>query len=292
MTSLAIILVIGSAILHVARDFLTKSSKDRQIFIWWTIVISLMFTLPVIIYLLVKDGLPNLTGVSIAAGMSLIHFLYWYLYSKAYDHGDLSQVYPIIRSAPAFVLIFAVIFLNEKVSFLGVLGILLVTFGVYFINLNGFRVKTLLQFFSFDFRQKYVKFAFLALIMTIFIVLIDKVGVSYINPIIYGFIVALIGSIFFGLYIFHVKSRSEIVTVLRENKRKLTLSAFFAATNYPLLLFAFSMSKASYVTGLKQVGTIFAVVAGGHFLREKNRTIRLTAAIFIAVGAVLIAVAK
>ena len=207
MTSLAIILVLAASILHVVRDFLTKKSEDKQIFIWWTVVVSLIFVFPFVIYLLIRDGFPDSRVVWIAVGMSFVHFSYWVFYTKAYDNGDLSQVYPIIRSAPALVLIFAVIFLNEVVSALGVIGILLVTLGVCFINLNGFKLK---NFFQFDFRQKYLRFSLVALLSTVVIVLVDKVGVSYINPIIYAFLIAFLGSIIFGIPFYKLVRHEDV----------------------------------------------------------------------------------
>ncbi|MEK7672589.1 MAG: DMT family transporter [Patescibacteria group bacterium] len=282
MTSLAIILVIASALLHVARDFLTKSSKDKQIFIWWTTVISLVYMLPVMAYSWAKYGTGEVKGLWIALGISVVHFLYWISYTKAYDGGDLSQVYPIIRSSPALVLVFAVLFLNEKVSALGVAGILLITLGVCFINFGGVKNSD----------SKHIKFAFFALICTTIYTLVDKIGIGYVDPVTYSFLVAASASILFGIYIFKVKNRSEIAKIWQNNRGKLLLNGFIAAACYPLLLAALAMSKVSYVAGLKQIGVVLAVVVGGSLLKEKNMVLRLCCAALIVGGAVFISMAK
>jgi uncharacterized membrane protein len=51
------------------------------------------------------------------------------------------------------------------------------------------------------------------------------------------------------------------------------------------------MERMSYVVGLRQLSIVFAVLLGGHLLREKNKQIRIASSIIIFIGAYLIAVA-
>lgn len=289
MTSLAIILVLASSFLHVLRDFLTKRSEDKQIFIFWVTLVSLMYIFPIVAWLVWKDGLPGLTGVFIAMGVSAVHLFYWIFYTKAYDSGDLSYVYPIVRSSPALVLVFAVIFLGEKVSVMGVFGIILITLGIIFINLKIGRMKKVdpEKILS----NKHVRFAFLALTTSVGYTLIDKVGVSYLNPLIYVFIQCSITVLMFAGYVFRVKARSKIFEMWRKSKPEIFLNGLIAAVQYPLVLFAFTLANVSYVNGFRQVGVVLAVILGGHFLKEENRLMRLAASMAIAAGAVLISVA-
>lgn len=291
MTSVAIVLVVISAVLHVIRDFLTKKSADKQIYVWWISLISTIFVFPVVIYLLVTDGWPDTIGVLIAFGVSFVHFFYWLAYTKAYEGGDLSHVYPIIRSAPALILIFAVIFLNEKVTHTGVTGILLITFGIYLINLKTFDKKGFLEPAKSLLKERYTQFAFLALIGVTAYSLIDKVGVNYVHPLIYAIIIGITTSILFGIYIFSKKPRDKIVSTWKNSRKSILINSLIAGINYPLILFALTMSPVSYVTGLRQIGVIFAVLLGGHVLKESHKWIRLTASFIIFVGAILIAVA-
>jgi drug/metabolite transporter (DMT)-like permease len=47
----------------------------------------------------------------------------------------------------------------------------------------------------------------------------------------------------------------------------------------------------SYVAGLRQLSIVFAVLLGGHILREKNKKIRIASSIIIFIGAYLITIA-
>jgi uncharacterized membrane protein len=46
----------------------------------------------------------------------------------------------------------------------------------------------------------------------------------------------------------------------------------------------------SYIVGLRQLSIVFAVLLGGHFLKEKNKLVRIGSSIVIFIGAYLIAV--
>lgn len=291
MTPLALALILISAILHATRDFLTKRSTDKQIFIWWCSVFSLIVTIPAVIYLLIVEGMPNIKGIMIAMQMSLVHFCYWLFYTKAYDGGDLSHVYPIIRSSPAFILIFAVIFLQEKVTVLGVIGIICVSIGIYILNVKTLNLKQILDPVTSIFKDKHIQYAFLALFAVTIYSLVDKVAVSYINPVIYGFILTSFTCILFSIYLFKAKTKPLIKNTLTANKKVIIINSFIAAISYPLILTALTISNVSYVAGFRQISVVFAVLLGGYVLKEKYKTNRIIASIIIFIGAVLISIA-
>jgi drug/metabolite transporter (DMT)-like permease len=136
MSTVAIGLVLLSALFHALRSLFTKESGDKQIFLWLYSLIALLFMAPFFIYFLHRVGITTPAAYAWCAGSGFIHFLYWLFLTSAYKEGDLSHVYPIMRSSPALVLMIAVLLLGEKVSVQGVAGILLVAAGVYVINMK------------------------------------------------------------------------------------------------------------------------------------------------------------
>ncbi len=84
--------------------------------------------LPIGLPLFIREAIPS-TGWFIILISGIIHFGYWWLLSAAYTHGDLSVVYPIARSAPLYVLIVTIVFLNESLSIIGIIGIIVVVSG-------------------------------------------------------------------------------------------------------------------------------------------------------------------
>lgn len=100
MHPLAVVLALSSAILHACRELQTKKANDKQVFVWWFGLASLVIFLPLFVYGLWAHGL-NADQMKYVALSGVVHCFYWFFLSKAYDHGDLSHVYPIMRSSPA-----------------------------------------------------------------------------------------------------------------------------------------------------------------------------------------------
>jgi len=292
MNTLAISLVILSAIMHAFRDFITKKANDKQIFAWWFQLFSLILFSPFFIYFLFTEGIKTLVGIYIALASGFVISLHWYSLTKTYESGDLSHVYPIMRSSPALVLIFAVIILKEQVSLTGVLGILSVALGAYIINMEKISLYGLLKPLRSIFENRTTRFAFLTLISLSVIAIIDKVGVGYTNPFIYIFLIYSFGFIFFTPYVFYAKDKASIKHEWKINKKIILINGFFAIFGYALIIIAFTIEKVSYVIGLRQLSIVFAVLLGAFLLKEKRKTIRFLAASLIFIGAFLISVAN
>lgn len=88
------------------------------------------------------------------------------------------------------------------------------------------------------------------------------------------------------------KMKETILIEWKNYKSKAILNGILVLGGYLLILIAFTMGKVSYITGLRQISIIFAVILGGHILKEKHKTIRLIAASIIFLGAFLISLAE
>jgi len=290
--TLVIGLVLLSAIIHAFRDFLTKKAKDKQVFVWLYGISGLILFLPIFIYFLSREGIKNSFGFYISIASGFFIFIYFYFLTKSYEKGDLSHVYPIMRSAPALVLIFAVIFLREQVSIIGVLGIFLVLLGTYTINMKKMSLSELFKPIKLIFENKSVKFAFLTSISLATVSIIDKIGVSYIHPMVYFYFIFLFTFTFFTPYVLHVKDKLLIKNEWKVNKKTILINGFFLIFGYILILIAFTIEKVSYVVGLRQLSVVFAVLLGGYILKEEYRMIRFTSSALIFIGIFLISIAN
>ncbi len=91
--------------------------------------------------------------------------------STSYRYADVSLVYPITTSSPFFILVWAVLFLKEELSFIGVAGIIVTIIGTILLNkVKGGEGGLKLS--------KGVGYAFLAAFLYSFGALVDKKGVS------------------------------------------------------------------------------------------------------------------
>lgn len=290
MDKVALALVLFSGLFHVVRDFFVKNTKNKQVFLWLFLVVGLVISFPYAIFFLIKEEF-TITNISIVLISGVIHALYLICLPKAYEAGDLSHVYPIARSAPVLVLIFAVIFLEESVSTRGILGVVTITFGVYMINAKALNLKALLEPLRSIPRESASRLAFLAMLIVATYSLIDKVGVSFFHPISYFFLLQITTLIYLTPYVLLSEDKAKISLEWRENKWNMLKASVFDVLSYTLALAALKIAQASYVVGMRQYSVILAVIIGHKLLKEKYVKVRLTATVVIFIGLLLIAFA-
>ena len=134
MAATTILLILLSATIHVGWNLLVKSSRDPRVFsavkgmIIAVIGAAVLPTVPL-------ASLPKeLWFYAVLSG--LIHAVYILALSSAYRTGDLSVVYPIARSCPAFVAMAAYLTLTESISNRGAMGIGLVAACIVLLHLR------------------------------------------------------------------------------------------------------------------------------------------------------------
>ena len=292
MSALAIVLVLISALFHAVRSLFTKESGDKQIFLWLYSIIALLFFSPLFFYFLFRVGISHPVAYAWCAVSGFIHFLYWLFLTSAYKEGDLSRVYPIMRSSPALVLVAAVLFLGEQVSVQGVAGILLVAVGVYIINMKQISGEELLAPVKSIAHDRSTQFAFLTLISAACYSVVDKIAVDTIHPILFAFLYLFFGMCYYTLYIVFTKNAAKIKKEWNSGALRIIMSGIISIVGYTLILVAFTIERVSYIVSLRQTSIVFAVLMGSHFLKEKHQGIRLTGALIIFAGGFLISLAK
>ena len=292
MSALAILLVLLSALFHALRSLFTKESGDKQVFLWLYSIVALLFFLPLFMYFLFRVCITNPVAYAWCAGSGFIHFLYWLFLTQAYKEGDLSHVYPIMRSSPALVLVIAVLFLGEQVSFQGVAGILLVAVGVYIINMRQISGQELLEPVKSIASDRSTQFAFLTLISVAVYSIVDKLAVDYIHPILFAFFHLFFGMCYYTPYILLTKKGNIIRKEWHSGMGRIILSGVIGITGYSLILIAFTIERVSYIVSLRQLSVVFAVLMGSFWLKEKHKGIRLAGALIIFGGGFLISMAR
>ena len=210
MSALAISLVLLSALFHALRSLFTKESGDKQVFLWLYSIFALIFFSPLFIYFLFQVGITNSAAYAWCAGSGFIHFLYWIFLTQSYKEGDLSHVYPIMRSSPALVLVFAVLFLGEQVSVQGVTGILMVAVGVYIINMKHISGEELFAPLISIVNDRSTRFAFLTLFSVAMYSIVDKMAVDRLHPVLFAFLHLFCGMCYYTPYIVLTKKAAAI----------------------------------------------------------------------------------
>jgi uncharacterized membrane protein len=219
-----------------------------------------------------------------------IQTIYFICLIEAYRVGDLSIVYPVSRSAPLFTLIWAVLFIGEVLSVKGVIGIGLVTLGIYVSSMKDFHLKNVIPRSEHLTSRPYL-LAFISAIGGSVYSIIDKIALRIIHPAIYTWLIDLWMCIYIGAYLLF-RNGDSFRRVWKEFKREIFIIVIMQNIAYLLALMALQMSKVSYVVAFRQVSALFAAGMGILLLKESQWKTRITGAMILTLGLVLIALAK
>src|SRR4051812_26402895 len=127
MPASALLLALGSAVLHAAWNLLLARARDVQAAAATTFVISVVVALPFALVWWRAD--PSVWPYALAS--TLLEIVYVVALSLAYRGGEVSFVYPLTRGlAPVIALAVGALVLDNAVSATAAAGVVLVGFGV------------------------------------------------------------------------------------------------------------------------------------------------------------------
>ena len=295
-TPLSIVFVLLSAFFHALWNYYGKASRSPQLFFLWIGVFTM--GVAVLAFALQLPIAPRSVWGYIAAS-GVIHFFYWVCLSRAYMSGEISYVYPIARSAPGFIPFFAFLFLDERLSVQGLIGIFFIVFSIYLLQqrAGGLTFKELLRYL----RRPASVWAFATLGTVVTYSLIDKAGMAKFyahsaqqhpwQPVTYFLTESVITMILYGGYILLSSSLQEAADIGRREWKKIIVTGLLCMLSYMLILYVYMTESVSYVVALRQSSVIFAVLLGGYLLKESQTKLRFAAAVVMVIGVLLISTA-
>lgn len=290
MSGIALVLVLAAALLHAGWNFLAKKSHNKMAFIWWFLLIASIGYLPMFLFFWPKFA-PTPAGWACIVATGVLHALYFWFMGGAYERGDLSLVYPLSRgSGPLLVPVLAVILLHEQLSPAGVLGIVLVVTGIYTIHLNSFTADSFFE----PLRAMRGSASVWALCTGGTIAgysLVDKVGVGLVYPPAYIYLMFVISLLLLSPYML-TKKVSALKHEWKVNRTLIFINGFLVLLTYMIILFAFRLSKVSYVVAAREVSIVFSALLGIFWLKEAHAPQKIAGAALIALGVVLIGMSK
>ncbi len=288
MTAFSLLLLILAAVLHALSNALIKQSRDKLAFTWWMLTVTVLIGFPLIF--LVGQAPP--IGWFIVLVSGLVEAVYFITLTRAYALGDLSQVYPLARgSAPLFVLLWALIFLGERPTPIGVGGIFIVVLGLYLVNLPSIAdwQRPLLGF-----KSAAARWALLTGLLISVYSAIDKVGVRYFDPLPYLYLFLAVTWLALAAQWLHAGRRAALRAELRPDFKRTALRAISVALlgsgAYGLVLAALRLSPVSYVSPVRELSVVIGAWIGVRFLGESGGRLRIVAAALVALGIIVIAI--
>lgn len=286
MHSLALLLIVFSALMHAVWNLLVKKSSDKTVFIWWMFVSSwLLMTLTTYAF----DLFPQLTPrMLVLAAISAVCFvLYHWLGGYAYREGDLSVTYPLAQTSMVYVPVWGVLFLREQLSLVGVCGIILIVLGAYSVQLKGLGLADFKRPFM-QFGNRSVQAALAAGFIYSLGAIVDKTGVGHDSAYQFTYVLVFFMLLFMSLNLLRPNYRGRVLSAWKTDAKLILVAGPVVFASFLSFRFGLQLAPVSYAVPVRQIGLLFGVLIGLIFLGESCGRIRLASVGLILAGVVLV----
>ena len=204
---------------------------------------------------------------------------------KALQRGDLSIFGPINSYKSVVGILIGIIFLHEIPSVWGIVGIVLIIYGSYFV------LDTMKERFSWNLlRNKEIQYRIWAMILTaieaVFIkkvILYSSTTVSFIFWCWFGALFSFVLLFFFKVSLIKEIRQVKLHHFMTYGFLVLSIGTMQYTTNY-----VFSHMNVGYALALFQLSTIISIVLGYRIFKEKNIKKKLLGAVIMVIGSVMI----
>ncbi len=276
-------LVLLAALCHATWNSLVKAGGDKLVM--QTLVISTPGV--ICVWLTPFVPFPAAEGWVYLAASQAVHMFYYAALIYAYEHGDLSQVYPISRgSAPALVAVFAWLFAGEILSLLETTGLVILSLGIIslsrLVHLMG-RSGT-----ARPGEVKAISFALLTALTIGSYSFLDGMGVRSAGTtsgyIVWKFCVAALPLLAFTLW----RRRARLADSFRPYFAKGIAGGLFAGLAYGIVMWALAIAPMAHVIALRETSVIIAAFIGTRLMGEPFGHNRMAAACAVTAGAALL----
>jgi drug/metabolite transporter (DMT)-like permease len=278
----AILLLLLAAGLHALWNLLLKRSQEKYIAMGWQVIVSGVFAF----ILLLFTGFPPRSMwlfALISMGLEAVYFI---LLSNAYSDHEFSLVYPIARgTAPAFLMLWSVLFLHEKLTLGGVLGVGMIVSGMVIIG-----ATSLIQSRGSRVRWKGILIALaVALIISLY-TLIDGTAVKSGPPLPYALTIFMVVPVLTTTYNLRRYGWKQFAAAWKGPRLPLILAAILGVAAYLLALIAYTFAPLSYSGAIREVSVVIGAFLGWQFLEEQMGATRVLGSIVIFAGILVIAI--
>ena len=270
------LLIFFAALLHALWNIIIKSLNNSLVGIAVKVFFQSIIFFPIIFIVQPPQGLTWFYLVC----SSILHSIYFILLGNMYNRGDITVIYPIARGcAPVFVTIISLIFLQDSISLVGIIGIITVSFGLVLLSLESFKIEMNIKIIGIS--------LFIALIISIY-TFTDGAGVRSADMastyIVWNFFLG--GWISIG-YVFF-RNKKELFELQLMDLMYILLATIISFTAYAIIIWSMKHVPIGFVSSMRESSIIFASLIGYYFLKEKIGYIRLLSGFIFFIGVYLI----
>lgn len=275
-----------TAFFLATSDALTKqvlASRDEY-FVAWA---RLLFSLPLLLISLLFIEIPSLDKtfwIAILCAMPL-EITAIILYTKALKVSPMGLTMPFLALTPLFLIVTGYIFLGEKVSLAGTVGIIMMAAGSYTLNIHTI-TQTVFEPVKAIFREKGSVLMIIVAFIFSFTASLGKIAIEHSSPIFFGtFYFVLIFILFTPVALYKNRGRISIT------KKDIIPLSSIGITYSAMIIFhmlAMSMVKVAYMISVKRMSMLLSIIYGYYLFKEERIAGKAAGGVIMFVGFVLI----
>ncbi len=276
---LATLLALTAAVMHAGWNFVAKRADgDRYMVLSAQFFMSGLISLPLMIGYQLVWGLPW-QGYVWGLASGCVHLPYVWLLARAYTLGDFSVSYPVARGGgAALAAVGGVVFLGDHLSGWETIGIAIVVAGLMLLAYGATGPNLAMA---------------LAVACTIgTYTLIDAKGARATASVAYIFVTTVATALTNTTFSLVTGRVPELRAMLRANRRRATMTGLASLVTYGLVLVAVQHAPVGYVTSLRESSVVLAALAGWKLLGEGDHRRRLTAALVVFTGLLVLVLGR
>lgn len=284
-----ILLSFLAALCESLKDVFNKRGLkvfDEYIVSWALRFFASLFLLPLLFFIKIPElGTKFWIALAVSGTLNLIATI---LVVKAIKYSDLSITVPMVTFTPLFLLITSPLIVGEFPTPLGLIGVLLIVFGSYILNIKEIKNGYLAPFKA-VLKEKGPKLmlavAFIWSITSNF----DKIGVLNSSSLFWAVAINSFIAVFMFPMLFFAKQNGKGILI---NLKVLIPIGLFVALTTIFQMIAIKMALVAYVISIKRTSVVMGVLFGCLFFKEKGLKERLLGAVIMILGVLLITLAK
>lgn len=212
-----------------------------------------------------------LSGLSTGAG--------WYYYYKALQIGNVKNVSPLSKSSLVLTIILSFIFLNEEITLLKLISLIIITIGTYYIidyKKTGEENKN----------NKWILYAMLSLIFSALTPIFGKVGIENVESNLGSAIRTLVVLIAAWLLMVIKKDYKEIKNVDKAEIKFIVIAGITGGSSWLLYYKALQTGITSAVAAIDKLSVLVAVVLSYFIFNEKMKVKEVIGLMLILIGTI------
>lgn len=294
MSGLALGLVLLGALCHATWNLLTKRVGGGLAWVSLQCAVSLLALLPVALWTLAHSPAPwaalTVPVLATVALSALVHVLYLLTLQRAYQRGEFAVVYPVARgSGPLISVLAAVLFMAERPSLTGWLGVAALLAGILGCA-GGWRIVQADAQASAA-RRAGVVWGLATGVWIASYTVIDAWAMQRLgaDPVLFQTLSLALRCLVLAPWTW--RQRQAVHSLWTGHTHTVLAVGVLAPLAYVLVLTALQHAPLSYVAPVREVSMLLAAVAGAWWLREPLSPGRVVGAACMLAGVGLLAAA-